>query len=116
MVGVLYLNGHGVAADDSLAAAWFTKAAEQGNHDAQGHLALLYKLGRGVKRDLDRAYTWLFLSLEGTEHAEQNPALRDLAGIMSQREITEAEHRASEWRSTHQPSPPLDDIHLLAAH
>jgi len=47
-----------LAADYKQAAAWYQKAAEQGNIPAQIHLADLYRDGRGVTRDMAQAVTW----------------------------------------------------------
>lgn len=52
---LLYLIGRGVVHDDSTAAKWLSKAPEQGHHEAQAKLALLYEKGRGIPRDLNRA-------------------------------------------------------------
>lgn len=104
-LGAFYLSGQGVVADDSLAAAWFTKAAEQDNPDAQANLAHLYEAGRGVARDLKVAYMWGLLSLRGSG-AEQSAELRDLADTMSKSDIADAERRTSEWLSAHITSQP----------
>ena len=47
-----------LAADYKQAAAWYQKAAEQGNIPAQIHLADLYRDGRGVTRDMAQAVAW----------------------------------------------------------
>lgn len=64
-VGNSYVEGHGqtrsskqLAADYAQAAEWYRKAAEQGDIDAQLHLASLYRDGRGVVRDMVQAATW----------------------------------------------------------
>ena len=95
--------------DRALAAVWFARAAEQGNRTAQKNLAELYQLGRGVTRDVKRAYIWRVLSLQGSDNA-LSPALRDMAGAMNKSEIVEAERAASEWRVVHQSMEPLSPI------
>jgi hypothetical protein len=47
-----------LAADYKEAAAWYRKAADQGNVTAQIHLADLYRDGRGVTRDMAQAVAW----------------------------------------------------------
>jgi TPR repeat protein len=47
-----------LAADYQQAAAWYQKAADQGNIQAEIHLADLYRDGRGVARDMARAVSW----------------------------------------------------------
>jgi TPR repeat protein len=45
-------------ADYAQAAAWYRKAADQNNADAQIHLAVCYRDGRGVQRDMAQAAEW----------------------------------------------------------
>ncbi len=63
--GDAYAAGPGVprdsrqlAADLKEAAAWYLKAANQGNSAAQVHLADFYRDGRGVARDMAQAVAW----------------------------------------------------------
>jgi TPR repeat protein len=44
-----YDNGTGVLQDDKEAVKWYTKAAEQGDADAQFNLAVMYVNGRCIK-------------------------------------------------------------------
>lgn len=58
-LGRLYANGgRNVTRDDAQAAAWYRKAAEQGNADAQLQLAISYDLGQGVPKDVTEAAKW----------------------------------------------------------
>ena len=57
-LGVMYDNGRGVPQDDAEAVAWYRKAAEQGDADAQTYLGFMYDKGRGVRQDYDEAVTW----------------------------------------------------------
>jgi TPR repeat protein len=47
-----------LAADYGQAAAWYRKAADQGNVAAQIHLGDFYRDGRGVARDMEQAVAW----------------------------------------------------------
>jgi TPR repeat protein len=47
-----------VSRDDTKAAKYFRRAAVQGHAKAQYNLGILYQLGRGVPRDLERASYW----------------------------------------------------------
>jgi hypothetical protein len=65
LVGEAYAAGNGgprdsrqLTADYKQAAAWYQKAADQGNTVAQIHLADLYRDGRGVTRDMAQAVDW----------------------------------------------------------
>jgi hypothetical protein len=64
-VGESYAAGNGaprearqLAADYKQAAAWYQKAADQGNIAAEIHLGDLYRDGRGETRDMVLATTW----------------------------------------------------------
>jgi hypothetical protein len=65
LVGEAYAAGNGgprdsrqLTEDYKQAAAWYRKAADQGNTVAQIHLADLYRDGRGVARDMAQAVDW----------------------------------------------------------
>ena len=49
----------GVEKDDGRAAAWYARAAEQGDVHAQRRLTRLYATGNGVPRSYSRAIYWL---------------------------------------------------------
>ena len=53
------MRREGVARDDTEAATWFRKAAEQGVVEAQADLGSMYHEGEGVARDYFEAATWL---------------------------------------------------------
>jgi TPR repeat protein len=75
------------------------------NKATQANLASLYEVGRGVPRDLSRAYLWRLLSLDGAG-SKQNDKLLALAQQMNSHDIAAAEHRASEWRLARKAAPP----------
>ncbi len=50
------------------AAQWYRKAAEQGNANAHGTLAVLYSVGQGVPQDYADAYRWIFPFLRLLKH------------------------------------------------
>lgn len=55
LVGVLYQNGQGIAANATEAASWYEKAAQGGVAGAFSKLAQLYARGDGVPKSLDNA-------------------------------------------------------------
>jgi len=57
--GVIYERGIGVEKNQTKAALWYEKSAEQGYLDAQYNLALMNASGRGMDKNLDRAVMWL---------------------------------------------------------
>ncbi|ADR32879.1 Sel1 domain protein repeat-containing protein [Sulfuricurvum kujiense DSM 16994] len=58
-VGVIFERGIGREENQSLAAQWFEKSAEQGHVDAQYNVAIMYAAGRGVDVDEGKAMMWL---------------------------------------------------------
>jgi len=57
MLGALYNKGGAVARDDKMAAAWFEKAANQGNAEAQYQLGNLYENSQ-LTKDYKTAADW----------------------------------------------------------
>lgn len=69
-VGLIYFNGTGVPKDESKAAYWFTKAAENDLPQAQYNIGLMYFKGMGVARDQQKAVYWLKKAIDnGNEDA-----------------------------------------------
>ena len=58
VLGVIYYNGKGVPQDYKKAVYWYTKAAEQGNVNAQWSLGFMYYYGEGVPQDYQKAFYW----------------------------------------------------------
>jgi TPR repeat protein len=64
-LGVLYLQGRGVAKDEAEGARWYRKAADVGNADAMSRLGFLYEPGRGVAKDDAEAARWYRKAADG---------------------------------------------------
>ncbi|MGH8566565.1 MAG: tetratricopeptide repeat protein [Gammaproteobacteria bacterium] len=82
-LGIMYLNGQGVAPDLKEAARWLTRAAEQGVAQAQYRLGQLYAKGQGVPKDMEIAYAWFGVAahLGNTQAAtEKKTAASALSG------------------------------------
>jgi TPR repeat protein len=76
VIGLKYLSGDGVAANDAQAARWLSRAANGGNAVAQNHLGALYQSGRGVTRDIAQAKHWYeAAAAQGDRHAMSNLAV-----------------------------------------
>lgn len=58
-VGVIYERGIGVEQNQSMAANWYLRAAEQGHVDAQYNIAIMYVSGRGVDQNTTAGMMWL---------------------------------------------------------
>ena len=54
-VGLMYIQGHGVAVDYKQARLWFEKAAAQDHLSAIGQLGVMYDDGKGVTPSWRRA-------------------------------------------------------------
>jgi len=58
LLGLCYLEGEGIAANEAEAARWLARAAQQNEAVAQYRLATLYERGRGVPADAKLAARW----------------------------------------------------------
>jgi hypothetical protein len=75
-LGVMYIDGVGVAKDEASAMEWFMKAAEQGNDSsAQFNVGIMYMNGNGVTKDDASAVKWFLKAAEqGHTKAQSNVA------------------------------------------
>ena len=62
LLGNRFFTGEGTPVDYAKAAKWYEKAAELGDHRAQGVLAFQYFSGKGVLIDRERAKHWARLA------------------------------------------------------
>jgi TPR repeat protein len=70
--GVIYERGIGMEQNQTQAAQWYEKAANQGYVDAQYNLSLMYASGRGVKKNDAQAMMWLSLAAkQGDKEAKK---------------------------------------------
>ena len=71
----------------------------RGHLQAQSNLGLMYWEGKGVEKDLKRAYYWLAVAVEqGDDEAPGH--LKRVATDMSPDEVKEADTKAKEWMKT----------------
>ena len=103
-LAVLYRDGgKGFPRDMTQAAAWYRKAADQGDPGAQGTLGMLYAVGQGVERSDVEAYYWLDLAaaVEGPNQA-QYAANRQVVGTrITADELADVEDRVAKWKAAH---------------
>jgi len=95
-LGLLYLDGHGVAQDYAEAAKWFKRSADQGYTEAQHDLGALYGAGKGVKRDFVEAYKWMNICA-GAGNAGCASQKELLAKKLKPAQITQAQKLSSEF-------------------
>lgn len=70
-LGFAYEQGKGVEQNDTEAANWYRKAAEQGMDMAQRELGSAYENGRGVSKDINEAVEWYRKAAEGGDAEAQ---------------------------------------------
>jgi putative methionine-R-sulfoxide reductase with GAF domain len=107
-LGLRYFQGdekNGIARDEKQAFHWFARAADHGSLAAQAKLGFLYWGGRGVSKDVNRAYFWTVLA-----RARGDKESRDLAAVLLS-SITGAqaaviEEQADLWLQQHLAKKP----------
>lgn len=95
-LGLLYLDGSGVAQDDREAFKWFQRAAVENYPPAQFDLANLFLEGRGIAQDLQEGVRWM----KRAAQQEYPPAEVNL-GILYLREFALAANEAEALRWLH---------------
>lgn len=102
-LGLLYAQGdekQAIKQDETQAAGWFTKAAEDGSVSAQYKLGLLYWGGHGVPKDANKAYFWTVLARAGGQEGSKDLA-KVLANGMTRSQATAIEQQAEIWYQQH---------------
>lgn len=79
-LGLMYLNGEGVAKDPSAAFAHFKEAAARGDITGQYWLGYCYENGVGTAKDMSQALEWYRKSAARGDHVSQ-PAIDALARL-----------------------------------
>jgi localization factor PodJL len=96
IVGLKYLDGDGVPADDKEGAKWLGRAAEAGEPVAQYRMGTLYERGRGVAADPAKAAHWYEAAAnQGNRKAMHNLAVAYAGGSGAKKDFSEA----SRWFS-----------------
>ncbi len=103
-IGLLYAHGdekQGIKEDETEAARWFTKAAEDGSVVAQYKLGLLYWGGHGVPKDINKSYFWAVLARAGGQQGSKDLA-EILANGMTRAQAAAIEQQAEIWYQQHE--------------
>jgi localization factor PodJL len=91
IIGLKYLDGDGIAVNESEAAKWLERAAESGEAIAQYRLGTLYDRGRGVPADPALALHWYQLAASaGNRKAMHNLAAAYAQGSGTPKDFSEA--------------------------
>lgn len=100
-LGMMLLEGVGGPAQPEDAARWLTTAANQGQIEAQLALAELFYNGRGVARDLKRAWMWAKVAVDRLSGEALARAEAVLAGALAQMSADQklaAEAEVDRWQ------------------
>jgi uncharacterized protein len=65
LVGQAFLLGAGLPKNYAKAIDWYTKAADNGNLEAQNELGFLYFIGKGVEQDIDKGGAYFLMAARG---------------------------------------------------
>jgi len=99
-LGVMYMEGSGMAKDANEAVKWFLKAAEQRDLASMNNLSALYFYGNGVPQDLVQTYVWTRIAAQlGDENSKKN--LEALKSKLTPAQAEEAERLALKWLDEH---------------
>ncbi|MDE2182856.1 MAG: SEL1-like repeat protein [Alphaproteobacteria bacterium] len=91
IVGLKYLDGDGVPANEPEAAKWLDRAANAGEPVAEYRLGTLYERGRGVAADPAKADRWYLASAnQGNRKAMHNLAVAYAEGSGVKKDFAEA--------------------------
>ncbi len=102
-MAIHYSTGASVIQNDTEAAKWFQRAANQGHVQAQARLASWYWSGRGVPKDLLKAYFWARLAWAGGDE-NSKLLLEGLASQMARSQVLAAQQQANDWLHQHSES------------
>lgn len=91
-IGLMYLNGYGVAHNAQRAAAALSQAAEAGDAPAQYWLAYCHEYGIGVPQRLDESLKWYTLAAQGKADSAAD-AMTAIGRLTEQ----ESQIEAAEW-------------------
>ena len=91
-LGLVFLNGDGVAPNDEKAGFWLLQAAEAGHPGAQFNLALLYESGRGGDDNKPKAPGWMRMAAQAGL-----PEAMTAMGLMVHKGADGAGFTASDW-------------------
>jgi DNA-directed RNA polymerase subunit RPC12/RpoP len=117
LMGMAYLEGHGIVQNYRGAMEHFTKAAEQGHLEAEYRLGIFHRDGLAAPRDRETAYVWLNVAA-AQGHMEALAQRERLTMAMSGEEILraqEASARMHEKLSARNAPQPKSDTAKAAA-
>jgi uncharacterized protein len=128
-LGLMYQYGQGTPKDDTQAAHWLLKAAENGVAEAQSNIALRYELGQGVPISADKALHWAQKAAEqGNRYAQYDLGRYYYSGyatarneeqalywntLAAQAGLPEAQYAQARFYQGISPAQPRDDAQVM---
>jgi hypothetical protein len=106
-LGLRYFQGddkNGIVRDEKQAFQWFSRAANHGSLPAQAKLGFLYWGGRGVSKDVNRAYFWTALARARDQQTKDLASV--LASGMTRSQATAIQKEADLWLQQHMAKKP----------
>ena len=106
ILGLRYFQGdeiNGIRKDEQQAFHWFNRAAEHGSLKAQSKIGFLYRSGRGVPQDLNKAYFWAAVASARGDEVNKNLAAL-LSSSMTRTQTAAIEEQATAWLRQHPTS------------
>ncbi len=100
-LGKIYADGLGVPKNNTEGVKWYLLAAEQGLMRAMRDLAGMYIFGQGTPVNYIKGYKWSALAQAKGGWKDSSEAFEWLETKMTDSEIAEAQHLASEWWKKH---------------
>jgi localization factor PodJL len=92
-IGLKYLAGDGMAADEAEAARWLMSAAYKGEVSAEYWLGTLYARGHGLPADASQANHWYEAAAkQGHRRAMHNLGLNNFQGVGMEKNASQAAH------------------------
>ena len=104
-MGFLLHKGLGVAQDDTVAAKWFVKAAEQGQAEAQLLLGTLFFFGEGVPQSYVTAFAWCDIA-ETSGQSDASECHDAALEHMTPSEMAKSFKIVTDWLSRHSVTAP----------
>jgi TPR repeat protein len=90
-IGIMYMDGRGVARNMPLAVQWLARSAANGSSLGQNNLGGLYRDGKGVNRDFGKAVTYFSASAaQGNAAGQLNLGLLYMYGQGVRQDLTKA--------------------------
>jgi len=101
-IGLRYAVGENEPQDYGIAARWFLKAVEQGLVLAQDNLGAYYWAGRGVPKDVVKAYYWSSVAKEAGNAASE-VRVQFLTPQLTHEQAAAIQRQAAEFYKQHPP-------------